>query len=1088
MSFNSKTSMHSTTTTTTTARATSPLFAVPAQFAPDSQRSSEELAQARTELALKLTDDAHVLPAALAEGHRQIVQRIVNLLAQGSTHLDFTGCDALACMALTPDRIGELAALAKESGSPLSQLSLPSGHRLMPAWLCAFDGDNDLERLTIQGFQGSEIDVTALGTKVQISVMDSPRLLQIKFSPQMPIPDVNGCPEARLIRRASEPAYKADAGSNTQPPTPGWRHESNKLLKACREGDVRAAKTALLQGGRVNIRPKGALTPLMYAAERGHEALVKLLLKHGANVHRILPQPALQRLKAPGEGTALMLAAANGHQRVVELLLDAGADINAIDLSREGASRRAIDFALEKGKTDMVQYLSLQGSINTATRPPYWLVDQSSFKAILNDLRHGATPSERLEAGMRKPLLLLIVIPNALQPLTQSLREFNASHPDRTQWTLRNVSELLFHWRELLEATEKTLDSKSALAKVVRDTIANIHRENIALTPESLASFSPGQLLTHPAMESTLSLKAIEQFRGDSQALEATLRALMNLGHGVNQCTSFAGLSPLQFAARHGLVGASEVLIKLGARINQSDASGRTALAKALSHDDDQATIQIVRQLLAAGANPNRAYALGDPGTWITPLCHARQPEAIQMLIRHGANPHSSIEPLCHQAKAFRLECMLALLEEGASPNGAMTTMAWAMKNAISNNMPWPMKEISSASARVLLSALLDKGLDINERHAPILRFAESSLLNMLHLPGLSHWIRSYPEDAPKFQDFMLWAWENGARFSSLPADLPVDADPMVRTLFAYFTRALPQGLAESYLASELDVAARQMHGLAQVGNLPTLMQINPPKDQVPPLVTLSARAIATRALGALTNGAAGSDASDYLQPAKSLPDLWQRTVETRLEDAINLHLPNGSTLLIDACLQGNIELAAKLILRGANLHVSGRTGATCLMAAAQGGHTLLIKLLLDNGARIHQSYATEIWTALHAAVHHGQVDAAQLLLDRGANVYVGRNVPPTFPNGAGAFMSPPITPFGLAINKAEGDPVRRLFETAFKPRQEKPEHDSDSDSEFDNLDQGAPEIDAAPSPATNLNSWIDDSDDDEEDRPRQVQ
>jgi ankyrin repeat protein len=57
-------------------------------------------------------------------------------------------------------------------------------------------------------------------------------------------------------------------------------------------------------------------TPLSYAAENGHEAVVKLLFSQGADV----------AAKDNSGGTALRLAAENGHKGIMKLLVEQGAD------------------------------------------------------------------------------------------------------------------------------------------------------------------------------------------------------------------------------------------------------------------------------------------------------------------------------------------------------------------------------------------------------------------------------------------------------------------------------------------------------------------------------------------------------------------------------------------------------------------------------------------------------------------------------------------------------------------------------------------------------------------------------------------
>ena len=62
-------------------------------------------------------------------------------------------------------------------------------------------------------------------------------------------------------------------------------------------------------------------TPLSYAAENGHEAVVKLLLEKGAE---------LETKDKYGQ-TPLSYAAESGHEAVVKLLLEKGAELESKD-------------------------------------------------------------------------------------------------------------------------------------------------------------------------------------------------------------------------------------------------------------------------------------------------------------------------------------------------------------------------------------------------------------------------------------------------------------------------------------------------------------------------------------------------------------------------------------------------------------------------------------------------------------------------------------------------------------------------------------------------------------------------------------
>jgi len=79
---------------------------------------------------------------------------------------------------------------------------------------------------------------------------------------------------------------------------------------------------ALLQGGAdPSIKGKKGSTPLHFAARRGNEEIVKVLLEH--------PKVKVDAKDSSGK-TALHLACSEGHCRVCKLLLNKGADIKAV--------------------------------------------------------------------------------------------------------------------------------------------------------------------------------------------------------------------------------------------------------------------------------------------------------------------------------------------------------------------------------------------------------------------------------------------------------------------------------------------------------------------------------------------------------------------------------------------------------------------------------------------------------------------------------------------------------------------------------------------------------------------------------------
>ena len=117
------------------------------------------------------------------------------------------------------------------------------------------------------------------------------------------------------------------------------------MRRAAEEGDAHAVAAWLDEGGGVDAacaEDEGE-TLLMGAAVGGQEAMVRMLLQHGASVN----------LQDPAGGTALMCAAGNDHTTIVQALLDAKADTSLQD----GVGNTALMYAKQEKNTAIAQLL-----------------------------------------------------------------------------------------------------------------------------------------------------------------------------------------------------------------------------------------------------------------------------------------------------------------------------------------------------------------------------------------------------------------------------------------------------------------------------------------------------------------------------------------------------------------------------------------------------------------------------------------------------------------------------------------------------------------------------------------------------------
>lgn len=90
------------------------------------------------------------------------------------------------------------------------------------------------------------------------------------------------------------------------------------------------------------------------------------------------------------------------------------------------------------------------------------------------------------------------------------------------------------------------------------------------------------------------------------------------------------------------------------------------------------------------------------------------------------------------------------------------------------------------------------------------------------------------------------------------------------------------------------------------------------------------------------------------------------------------------STSLHLAAWEGNLELVARLLDRGADVNALDRNGETALHGAAAWGDTRMVRLLIERGARVNHPGVSP----LHWAAKYGNLEVLRLLLDAGADAF----------------------------------------------------------------------------------------------------
>ncbi|KAH7008755.1 ankyrin repeat-containing domain protein [Ilyonectria destructans] len=175
--------------------------------------------------------------------------------------------------------------------------------------------------------------------------------------------------------------------------------EGTSLIHVMSRYGVAGALWAILKradqtGINIDAKDSHGRTPLSWAAEHGHEAVVRLLFDRGAHI---------EAADEVGQ-TPLSWAAAKGHEAVVQLLLDRGAHIEAAD----EVGQTPLSWAAAKGHEAVVQLLLDRGTHIEAAdewgRTPLWRAAAYGHEAVVRLLLDRGAHIEAADEWGQTPL------------------------------------------------------------------------------------------------------------------------------------------------------------------------------------------------------------------------------------------------------------------------------------------------------------------------------------------------------------------------------------------------------------------------------------------------------------------------------------------------------------------------------------------------------------------------------------------------------------------------------------------------------------------------------------------------------------
>ena len=171
-------------------------------------------------------------------------------------------------------------------------------------------------------------------------------------------------------------------------------YQRSSLLIAASLNDVGSVRLLLAHHAEVDAKDWEGETPLCAAAHSGQDAVIPILLKHGAKIDY-------------NNGLPLVIVARENHLSTVELLLKSGANIHARDVT-QGETYTALMAAAERMNFSIVECLVRHGASvniedgNGDTALDY--ADLMNFDNIVAFLKkHGGKPGSHKKEAVSPP-------------------------------------------------------------------------------------------------------------------------------------------------------------------------------------------------------------------------------------------------------------------------------------------------------------------------------------------------------------------------------------------------------------------------------------------------------------------------------------------------------------------------------------------------------------------------------------------------------------------------------------------------------------------------------------------------------------